>query len=127
MVETKAFLYTFKKDNTKRVKKLKIVSRNDNQSFLLFLIPFLGLITEDFNNFLQNIFANINISDLCKCQVLFRNFFIGNIKLAHICKRHYKMLKYDLFSCITMNESLQFAKFKDIKNLLSHQFGQNIY
>ena len=51
------------------------------------LIYFLGLITEDFNNFLQNIFANINNSDFFNFQLLFRNLFIANIKLALICER----------------------------------------
>ena len=94
MVEIKAFLYATKKDKTKTCrKKLKIASRNDNPSLLLVLIPFLGLTTEDFNNFLQNIFANINNSDFCKFQPSFKNLFIGNIKLALICERHYKVLK----------------------------------
>ena len=74
-------------------KKLKIVSRNNNQSLLLVLIPFFGSITEDFNNFLQVIFANINNSDFCKFQPLLRNLFIANIKLALICEMCYKVLK----------------------------------
>ena len=51
------------------------------------LIYFLGSITEDFNNFLQNIFANINNSDLFNFQPLFRNLFMANIKLALIYER----------------------------------------
>ena len=39
--------------------KLKIGSRKNNQSLLFVLIPFLGLIAEDFSNLMQNIFANI--------------------------------------------------------------------
>ena len=104
-------------------KKLKITPRNDNQSLLLVLIPFLGLITEDFNNFLQNIFANINNSDFCKFQPLFRNLFIGNIKLALICERCYKVLNSDLLPGISIDEILQFAKFNYIEKILSHQLG----
>ena len=51
------------------------------------LIYFLGSITEGFNNFLQNIFANTNNFDFYKFQSLFRNLFIANIKLALICER----------------------------------------
>ena len=78
--------------------KLKIAFRYVNQSLLLVLIPFLGLITEDFSNFLQNIFANINNSDFCKFQPLFRNLFIANIKLALICERRYNVLDIILVS-----------------------------
>ena len=74
-------------------KELKIASRNNNQSLLLVLIPFLGSITEDFNNFLQDIFTNINSFDFCKFQPLFRNLFIAHIKLALICERRDKVLK----------------------------------
>ena len=78
--------------------KLKIAFRYVNQSLLLVLIPFLGSITEDFSNFLRNIFANINNSDFCKFQPLFRYLFIANIKLALICERRYNVLDIILVS-----------------------------
>ena len=61
--------------------KVKIASR------VCGFILFSWIDNRRFNNFLQNIFANINNSDFCKIQPLFKNLFIANITLALICER----------------------------------------